>query len=89
MKTICRIIKNELKMLFSSPISWLILVIFAYQAGTEFCDLLERELRDNISGYPFMRLTDSLFTQRSVFYQIQSNLYLYIPLLTMGIMSRE
>ena len=89
MKTITRIIKNELKMLFSSPIAWLILVIFAYQAGMEFCDVFERELRSAVSGYPTLKLTDQLFTARSVFWQIQNNLYLYIPLLTMGIMSRE
>ena len=89
MKTICRIIANELKMLFSSPIAWLILVIFAYQTGAVFCEMLERQLNNAVSGYPTIRLTDTLFTSRSVFAQIQSNLYLYIPLLTMGIMSRE
>ena len=89
MKTILRIIKNELKMLFSSPISWLILVIFAYQAGVEFCELMERQMKYDIGGHQLRNLTNALFTQRSVFYQIQSNLYLYIPLLTMGIMSRE
>ena len=76
-------------MLFSSPISWLILVIFAYQAGMDFCEVMGRQLKYVIGGYSVRDLTDALFTQRSVFYQIQSNLYLYIPLLTMGIMSRE
>ena len=89
MKTTFKIIKSELKMLFSSPISWLILVIFAYQAGMEFCEVMERQMKYAIAGYSLRDLTDALFTQRSVFYQIQSNLYLYLPLLTMGIMSRE
>ena len=89
MKTICRIIRNELKMLFSSPISWIILVIFTYQAGMEFCSSLGTQLRYIVSGYSLRELTTALFTGRSVFYQIQNNLYLYIPLLTMGIMSRE
>lgn len=89
MKTINKIIMNELKMLFSSPIAWLILVIFSYQAGVEFCELFERQLKNVVAGNPLLKLTDQLFTHRSVFSQIQSNLYLYIPLLTMGIMSRE
>ena len=89
MKTITRIIKNELKMLFSSPIAWLILVIFAYQAGAAFCEVFEYQLKYVVTGYPLQKLTDQLFAVRSVFAQIQSNLYLYIPLLTMGIMSRE
>ena len=76
-------------MLFSSPIAWLILVIFAYQAGAAFCDVFERQLKNVVTGFPLQKLTDQLFAFRSVFSQIQSNLYLYIPLLTMGIMSRE
>ena len=76
-------------MLFSSPISWIILVIFTYQAGMEFCSSLSTQLRYIVSGYSLRELTTALFTGRSVFYQIQNDLYLYIPLLTMGIMSRE
>ena len=57
-------------MLFSSPISWLILVIFAYQAGVEFCDLFGRQLSNVVNGQPTLRLTDQLFTFRSVFAQI-------------------
>ena len=52
MKTICRIIKNELKMLFTSPIAWLVLVIFTYQAGMEFCEVMERFLE---ASYPDVR----------------------------------
>lgn len=89
MKTISRIIKNELKILFSSPIAWLILIIFAYQAGTVFCEEFEHQLQNIVTGRPLQKLTDQLFNVRSVFSQIQSDLYLYIPLLTMGIMSRE
>ena len=77
MKTRSRIIKNELKMLFSSPIAWLILVIFAYQAGMVFCEAFSNQLKNQISGYPLMKLTDQLFSVRSVFTQIQNNLYLY------------
>lgn len=89
MKTISRIIKNELKILFSSPIAWLILVIFAYQTGTVFCEEFESQLQNIVTGRPLQKLTDQLFNVRSVFTQIQNDLYLYIPLLTMGIMSRE
>ena len=33
MKTIYKIAKTELKQLFSSPIAWLILAVFAFQSG--------------------------------------------------------
>ena len=38
MKTIFRLAKTELRILFCSPVSWLILVIFAFQAGLNFSD---------------------------------------------------
>ena len=38
MKTIFRIAQTELRLFFYSPIAWLILIIFAFQAGMAFCD---------------------------------------------------
>ena len=82
--------KNELKMLFCSPISWLILVIFAFQVNMAFCDKLAQFLRSNVVGYSFYDMTSRTFVgYQAVFTEIQQYLYLYIPLLTMGIMSRE
>ena len=82
--------KNELKMLFCSPISWLILVIFTIQVNMAFCDKLANFLRDNVVGYSFYDMTSRTFVgYQAVFTEIQQYLYLYIPLLTMGIMSRE
>lgn len=78
-------------MLFCSPISWLVLVIFTCQVGLVFCDALGMKLKDAIMGYSIFELTEKIFCSnwKGVFPEIQSNLYLYIPLLTMGIMSRE
>lgn len=90
MKTVMKIMKNELKMLFCSPIAWLILVIFAVQAGMAFCDSLGEYLKQVVMGYGLRNLTDGIFCgYRGVYTQLQNNLYFYIPLLTMGIMSRE
>ena len=82
--------KSELKMLFCSPISWLILVIFSFQVNMAFCNKLAKFLRDNVVGYSFYDMTSRTFVgYQAVFTEIQQYLYLYIPLLTMGIMSRE
>lgn len=90
MKTTWKIAKAELKSLFSSPIAWLILIIFAFQAGLTFADLIERELRYIALEYRPYNLTGSLLLRPGgVFYAMQHNLFLYIPLLTMGLMSRE
>ena len=65
MKTLINIMKNELKMLFCSPISWLILVIFAFQVNMAFCDKLAQFLRDNVVGYSFYDL-EGVFMSPSI-----------------------
>lgn len=90
MKTIWKIAKAELNTLFCSPIAWLILIIFAFQAGLTFSDLIADQLRYLALGYRPYNLTGSLLLGYSgVYSDMQNNLYLYIPLLTMGLMSKE
>lgn len=90
MKTILKIAKAELSTLFYSPIAWLILIIFAFQAGLTFSDLISAQLRYQSLGYHPYNLTSRLLLGYSgVFGAMQKNLFLYIPLLTMGLMSRE
>lgn len=90
MKTLFNIMKNELKMMFCSPISWLILVIFVFQTNMSFCNKLAQYLRDEVIGYSLWEMTSRVFNgYEAVFTELQQYLYLYIPLLTMNIMSRE
>ena len=75
-------------MLFCSPIAWLILVIFIFQVSMDYANILTEELK--ATGYSLMDETASIFSGfRGLYSRIQGYLYLYIPLLTMGIMSRE
>lgn len=90
MRTILRIMKSELRVLFFSPIAWLILIVFSFQVGMAFCDSLEMQLRSQELGYRVQALTASLFSGYSgILTQLLNDLYLYIPLFTMGLMSRE
>lgn len=90
MKTIYKIAKSELNMLFCSPIAWLILVIFIFQVSMDYANILTEELKAKATGYSLMDETASIFSGfRGLYSRIQGYLYLYIPLLTMGIMSRE
>lgn len=90
MKTIWKVAKAELNTLFCSPIAWLILIIFAFQAGLTFSDLIADQLRYLALKYRPYNLTGSLLLGYSgVYSDMQNNLYLYIPLLTMGLMSKE
>lgn len=82
--------KTELRVLFFSPVAWMLLIVFAFQVGIEYCDSLGDALRTQGLGYkpynPTMQLVGGF---RGVIGSMLNNLYLYIPLLTMGLMSRE
>ena len=91
MRAIYKIAKSELGTLFYSPIAWLILVIFVFQIFSCFANLLEYSVNmktlDQVQGYQsYMLFVIGGFAP---YMTIQSTLYLYIPLLTMGLMSRE
>ncbi len=90
MKTTLRIAAAELRYLFCSPVAWLILVIFSVQVGLSFTDAFMQQVQYEGMGYSLWEVTSSIFTGwRGIFPSYLPNLYLYIPLLTMGLMSRE
>ena len=85
MKTITRIARTELASLFFSPIAWFILVVFSVITGYGFWDLLQ-----SVAGHEYdISVTQLLFMDSGLFSKISSSLYIYIPLLTMGLISSE
>lgn len=91
MKTIYNIAKNELRQLFYSPIAWILLVIFFVQCGMAFSEVMSMLLRLKALGQGLNAVTNQIFQDswNGVYPNIQGYLFIYIPLLTMGIMSRE
>lgn len=90
MKPIIKIAKTELKQLFFSPIAWLIIVIFAFQTGLVFTGIFDSHMRSQLIGWKLWSATANTFGGfQGTFTIVQQYLFLYIPLLTMGIMSRE
>ena len=91
MRTILKIAKTELQVLFYSPIAWMIIIIFAFQAGMTFSSAFEGMVKtQSLLERGSSGLTALIFTGRyGLFTKMLSSLYLYIPLLTMGLMSRE
>ncbi|WP_299672104.1 Gldg family protein [uncultured Polaribacter sp.] len=90
MKKILKIAKVELSILFYSPIAWLVLIIFTIQCGVSITDLIDAKEANQQLGYDLKSLTTSIFGGNQGFFtSVKSKLYLYIPLLTMGLMSRE
>lgn len=86
------IARKELQILFYSPVAWLILVVFTIQAAMLFVGLMNMLYTNQFFGgddtFSYSWIVFS-HPYGSVFASIQGYLYFYIPLLTMGLVSRE
>jgi|GEM_PF-2009009 len=99
MKTLFRIIRTELQLLFYSPVVWVMFVAFIIQATYAFLDIFKCCFLYEHS-FPWPNLTAGIFVEYPdnplvgydalpFFPHILRYLYLYIPLLTMNLMTRE
>ena len=90
-KLIFRIARTELAVLFYSPVAWLLLVAFACQVGFDFMDILTEIAKIKALGRSinFSVTAGAVLGMKGLYEVIQSTIYLYIPLLTMNLMSRE
>lgn len=90
MKIIIRIARQELSLLFHSPVAWLILIVFPIQIGIDYIYYIQMIGRAQRMGNHFTDVTAMIFGGKEGFYPgVKSTLYFYIPLLTMGLISRE
>jgi ABC-2 type transport system permease protein len=94
MKTIIKIAKAEINTLFYSPIAWFLCIVFLVQCGLGYTSRLSGYLLYQDLGPQYYNIligmTNHIFAPRTgLFPSVIGNLYLYIPLLTMGLISRE
>lgn len=92
MRKILKIAKVELNLLFYSPVAWLLLTVFLVQCSVHFFEFLLSIRTQLSSGYPVeMSLTAMGMSTSSggLAHAVLSSIYLYIPILTMGLISRE
>lgn len=98
MKLIYKIARTELKNLFYSPVAWFLCIAFLVQIAIFYTGLIgplaewqELFTKNSESWKNFGEsLTMKVFLRdESVFYSAVNNLYLFLPLLTMGLISRE
>lgn len=91
MKTIYKLARTELQTLFYSPIAWLIIVVFTFQVAMVFVSSFMGMAQSQTLGYGVSNVTLNVFASNwgGLFPSVQGYLYLYIPLLTMGLMSRR
>lgn len=90
MKKILRIARTELSIMFYSPIAWIVMILFFIQCGLIFTDLLYSQETNQQLERPLSVLSKVLFAgEDGILAKVQQYLYLYIPILTMGLFSRE
>ena len=94
MKLTFKIAKAELRNLFYSPIAWFLTIAFIVECALSYTKLINGHASTQEMGgmgLQYMhQLTYEVFTSPyGLFGGIMQNLYLYIPLLTMGLISRE
>ena len=90
LRSTLRIARIELNTMFYSPVAWLVLVIFAFQVGMSFSGVMDTYIRSKLMGYGGYGVTGGLFSgMQGIFPPVTNYLYLYIPLISMGLMSRE
>lgn len=94
---IFKIARTELRNLVYSPVAWFLTVVFLIMSGIfytvnlkDFVVKIEtiKELSSDYQGVDGS-LTDVIYFASGFFSKVFENLYLFIPLLTMGVISRE
>jgi ABC-2 type transport system permease protein len=99
MKIIFKIARTELQNLFYSPVAWFLTVIFLLQCAYFFMvpfyttahiqDILFRTTNFKDWGDTSSLTGKIFFGSDGIVQNVYKNLYLFIPLLTMGLISRE
>ena len=84
LKIIMRIARTDLAILFYSPIAWFILIVFSFLTASGFASLMESIVTSyDLSGGDEVSLSSICFLGSYGFLSsIVSNIYIYIPLLT-------
>ncbi len=94
MQLIFKIARTELRNLFYSPIAWFLTIAFLIECALTYTGLLHSyAMRQEMGGMGLQYMTKLTFgifdSMGGVFSSVMQNLYLYIPLLSMGLISRE
>lgn len=96
MNKIIKIAQNELRMLFNSPIAWVLLAILMVQLGMQYFDRMDYFVHPQETGGVWYSAAVKGYTNRTfavfpdgIFLYLMSRLYLYLPFIAMGLMSKE
>lgn len=78
-------------MIFSTPVAWIMLMVLTVLCGLFFTDVLRLYVSSQAAGSSLYFITEGIFCSDSLglFPKVQSYLFLFIPLVTMGMLSRD
>ncbi|MGE8426991.1 MAG: Gldg family protein [Sphingobacterium sp.] len=98
MKLIYKIALNEIRNLFYSPVAWFLGIAFWLLCAFIFTGSLSQmtnfqdiSIQNNpaFEGFVQTSLTEVILLRGGLFSSVMGNLYFFLPLLTMGLISRE
>ncbi len=90
MQTIKKIAGVELYQLFYSPIGWILIAILTIQCGITYHNYIDDTVIMQDLHYELPPLTSWILgSSQGAFNQIVLKLFLFLPLITMGLLSRE
>lgn len=91
MRTALQIARNELMRMVYSPIAWLMLAVFIIQTAVVFVFRLHQVAEAQMfgAGGQVSVTVDVFATALGFFQRIFRTIYLFVPLVTMGLFSRE
>lgn len=93
MRLLLRIARTELATLFYSPVAWFILIVFSFLAGKDFASIYDALLRTlELGSFGERKISATVYLiggNQGLLKAVQNNLYMFMPLITMGVMSRE
>ena len=93
MRGILQIAGNELGKFYYSRVAWLVVIVFMVQVGYAFCEGILKAIEYSSLNTTFSRNGFSSLVfgikRNGVFKILYNNVYLYVPLLSMGLISNE
>ena len=88
---ILNIARTELKLIFTTPVAWIMLMVFTVMCGLFFTDIYGMYAQAQEGGSHLSGITAGIFSDDSngIFSTVQFYVFLFIPLVSMGMISRD
>lgn len=87
---ILSIARAELKMIFTTPVAWVMMMVFTVLCGLYFTDAFRMYAEAQEAGNHLSYITNGMFSSdNGLFPTVRFYLFLFIPLVSMGMLSRD